>query len=54
MDHFFPNLLEEALARYDMPEDLKYLSIIESGLVPKCYQPGEGSVGLWQFVSYTV
>lgn len=51
VDHFFP-IFEEALARYDMPDDLKYLSIIESGLVPNAVSPAS-AVGLWQFVSYT-
>ena len=48
---YFP-LMEEALRRHDMPEDLKYLSIVESGLNPKAISR-VGAVGLWQFMPYT-
>lgn len=51
VDHFFP-IFEEALRKYNLPEDLKYLSIIESGLAPNAISPAR-AVGLWQFVSYT-
>ncbi len=51
VDYFFP-IFEEYLRKYDLPEDLKYLSIIESGLAPNAISPAR-AVGLWQFVSYT-
>ncbi|XOV92009.1 MAG: LysM peptidoglycan-binding domain-containing protein [Bacteroidota bacterium] len=51
VDFYFP-IFEEYLAKYDLPKDLKYLSIIESGLVPNAISPAR-AVGLWQFVSYT-
>ncbi len=51
VEFYFP-IFEQYLAKYDMPEDLKYLSIIESGLIPTAVSPAN-AVGLWQFVSYT-
>jgi len=49
--HFFP-LYEEILTEYELPLEIKYLSIIESGLNPharsKC-----GAVGAWQFMPAT-
>lgn len=51
VDFYFP-IFEKYLAKYDMPEDLKYLSIIESALIPNAISHAS-AVGLWQFVSYT-
>jgi membrane-bound lytic murein transglycosylase D len=48
---YFP-MFEELLRKYDMPEDLKYLSIVESGLNPTAISR-VGAVGLWQFMPYT-
>lgn len=48
---YFP-LFEKYLKKYDLPEDLKYLSIVESGLNPKAISRA-GAVGLWQFMPYT-
>ncbi len=45
---FFP-LFEETLAKYGLPDELKYLSIIESGLNPKAISRAR-AVGLWQFM----
>jgi membrane-bound lytic murein transglycosylase D len=45
---YFP-LFEEALAKYGLPDELKYLSIIESGLNPKAISRAR-AVGLWQFM----
>ncbi len=50
-DIYFP-LFEEQLAKYNLPEELKYLSIIESGLNPRAVSRAS-AVGLWQFMSYT-
>jgi membrane-bound lytic murein transglycosylase D len=46
------NMFEEKLAKHDMPIELKYLSVIESGLRP---QIGSrvGAMGLWQFMYRT-
>ncbi len=48
---FFP-IYEKALAKYDMPDELKYLSMIESGLNPKIISYA-GAGGLWQFMRAT-
>ncbi len=49
--YFFP-IFEEILAEYGLPDELKYLSIVESGLVATA-QSRAAAVGLWQFVYYT-
>lgn len=48
---FFP-IFEEALERHNLPDELKYLAIVESGLNPKAVSPAY-AVGLWQFVNGT-
>jgi membrane-bound lytic murein transglycosylase D len=48
---YFP-LFEKYLAKYDLPDELKYLSIIESGLNPRAISRAR-AVGLWQFMSAT-
>jgi membrane-bound lytic murein transglycosylase D len=48
---YFP-LFEKYLAKYNMPDELKYLSIIESGLNPRAVSRAR-AVGLWQFMSAT-
>jgi membrane-bound lytic murein transglycosylase D len=50
-DLYFP-LFEKYLAKYKLPEELKYLSIIESGLNPRAVSRVR-AVGLWQFMSGT-
>ncbi|WP_439474904.1 LysM peptidoglycan-binding domain-containing protein [Algoriphagus formosus] len=50
-DLFFP-LFEETLAEHEMPDDIKYLSIIESGLDPQI-RSRVGAMGLWQFMPAT-
>lgn len=50
-DVYFP-LFEKHLKEYNMPEELKYLSVIESALVPHAVSRAR-AVGLWQFMSYT-
>lgn len=47
-NYYFP-LFEEALARYDLPSELKYLPVIESALNPKAVSR-VGASGLWQFM----
>jgi len=49
--YYFP-IFEEILAEYNLPDELKYLSIVESGLVATA-QSRAAAVGLWQFVYYT-
>ncbi|HEX5170459.1 MAG TPA: LysM peptidoglycan-binding domain-containing protein [Cyclobacteriaceae bacterium] len=48
---FFP-MFEKHLAEYGLPDDLKYLSIIESALNPRAISRAS-AVGLWQFMSAT-
>lgn len=48
---YFP-MYEEMLDKYDLPLELKYLSIIESGLRPTI-KSRAGAVGLWQFMYRT-
>ena len=45
-------LIRQALAANDMPQDLLYLAIIESGLSPKAYSHAAAS-GMWQFIAET-
>lgn len=48
---YFP-MYEKYLKRHNMPMELKYLSIVESGLNPKAQSP-VGAAGLWQFMKPT-
>lgn len=48
---YFP-LFEKYLAKHNMPDELKYLSIIESGLNPRAISRVR-AVGLWQFMPAT-
>lgn len=48
---YFP-LFEEMLYRYGLPEELKYLPVIESGLNVAARSP-MGAAGLWQFMPQT-
>lgn len=50
-ERYFP-IFSEALARYNMPDELKYLAIVESGLRPNAVSRAN-AVGLWQFISST-
>ena len=48
---YFP-LYEKYLKKYGLPDELKYLSLIESGLNPKVLSRA-GAGGLWQFMPKT-
>jgi membrane-bound lytic murein transglycosylase D len=50
-NYYFP-IFEYYLRKYDMPDALKYLSIVESGLNYKARSKA-GAVGLWQFMPGT-
>lgn len=50
-NYYFP-LFEEALAKYGLPMELKYLPIIESALNPGANSVAN-AVGLWQFMYST-
>ena len=43
---YFP-IFEKYLAKYNMPDELKYLAMLESGLNPKAISHAK-AVGLWQ------
>ncbi len=49
--YYFP-IIEEILIKYELPIELKYLSIIESGLNPNVTS-SRGAKGLWQFMPST-
>lgn len=49
--YYFP-LFEEILDKYDMPLELKYMSVIESALVPTA-RSRAGARGIWQFMYTT-
>lgn len=46
------DMFEEKLAEYGLPAELKYLSVIESGLRPQV-KSRAGALGLWQFMYKT-
>ena len=50
-EYYFP-LFEEVLDRYKVPQELKYLSIVESALNPQATSRA-GAAGLWQFMYRT-
>jgi membrane-bound lytic murein transglycosylase D len=47
-EHYFP-VFEESLDKYNLPFELKYLTIIESALNPQA-RSRVGATGLWQFM----
>tara|TARA_B110000240_G_C13498835_1_gene452904 strand:- start:60 stop:1403 length:1344 start_codon:yes stop_codon:yes gene_type:complete len=47
-EYYFP-IFEECLDKYDLPLELKYLSIVESALKPEA-RSKSGARGLWQFM----
>jgi hypothetical protein len=48
---FFP-IIEKALSRNGLPDDLKYMTVVESALIQRSYSP-KGAVGVWQFMRGT-
>jgi membrane-bound lytic murein transglycosylase D len=46
------DLYEQTLDKYNLPTDLRFLSVIESGLRPQVKSPA-GALGLWQFMYST-
>jgi membrane-bound lytic murein transglycosylase D len=48
---YFPTF-EEILKTQKVPEEIKYLAIVESGLNAKAVSPA-GAAGLWQFMTFT-
>ena len=52
LSEYYSPLFEEALSRYDVPEELKYLTIVESAMNPQATSR-VGAAGLWQFMYTT-
>ncbi len=50
-EYYFP-LFEEALAKQNVPLEIKYLAVVESALNPKAVSR-VGATGLWQFMYQT-
>ena len=48
----YEDLFVEALMKYNVPLELKYLPIVESALKPKAYSRA-GAAGMWQFIYST-
>lgn len=48
---YFP-MFEKYLAKHGMPDELKYLAVVESALLPKAVSSAK-AVGLWQFMTPT-
>tara|TARA_Y100001970_G_C14235003_1_gene861281 strand:- start:693 stop:2315 length:1623 start_codon:yes stop_codon:yes gene_type:complete len=48
----YSSLILPILAEHEMPEELMYLAMIESGLNPKAYSKAKAS-GMWQFIYST-
>src|SRR5262249_10583503 len=48
---YFP-YIERELARAGLPEDLKYVAVIESALLPGAYSHAS-ALGIWQFIAST-
>lgn len=47
-EHYFP-IFDDIFDYYDVPNEMKYMSIIESALNPRAYSRAR-AVGLWQFM----
>ena len=52
LSEFYHPMFEEVLNRYGVPEELKYLSIVESAMNPTLTSRA-GAAGLWQFMYST-
>lgn len=48
----YEDIFVEALLKYNVPLELKYLPIVESALKPKAYSRA-GAAGMWQFIYST-
>lgn len=49
---FYMPIFEETFNRYGLPEELKYMSVIESALNPTAFSRA-GAAGIWQFMHTT-
>jgi len=51
-EQFYFPMFEKYLTQYNLPTDLKYLSVVESSLLPAA-RSRTGALGLWQFMPGT-
>ncbi|MDR0798773.1 MAG: transglycosylase SLT domain-containing protein [Dysgonamonadaceae bacterium] len=52
LENFYFPMIEEALDKNGLPDELKYLTIVESALNPTAFSHA-GASGLWQFIHST-
>lgn len=52
LSHYYFPIFEQALEKYGLPNELKYLAVIESALDPNAVSKA-GAAGLWQFMTPT-
>jgi membrane-bound lytic murein transglycosylase D len=51
-DYYFP-MIEDVFDSYGLPDELKYMAVIESALHPAIVNGRSGATGLWQFMYST-
>lgn len=51
-DYYFP-MIEDVFDSYGIPDELKYMAVIESALNPSVVNGRSGATGLWQFMYST-
>ena len=52
LSSYYMPILEQTFAKYDLPQELKYLAVIESALSPTA-RSRAGAMGMWQFMYTT-
>lgn len=52
LSQYYMPIFEETFSKYGLPDELKYLAIIESALNPNAVSRA-GAVGMWQFMART-
>ncbi len=49
----YRGLIQDVLRQEQVPQDLIYLAVAESGFQPQAINPKSGAGGMWQFMTYT-
>ncbi len=49
----YRGLIQDVLRQEQVPQDLIYLAVAESGFQPQVINPRSGAGGMWQFMTYT-